>query len=249
MTLALLIVIPEWEYLEPAFRDELTAYARGGGSLLLVSWRAARPFAAELDVRLEGEVTQTGRYLEHGGWLGGINTYLQRIQPGPSARPLGRLHHHDDPRTPFDVAATITPVGRGRIGVLWFDYGDAYLNRRVPVARDFLQALVRELFPAPLVEVSGSHFVDVSVARNHGRLLVNLVNTAGPHEFEKQYVFDEIPPVGPLTVSLRLARAPAAVVMQPEGRRLEVTWQDGRAQVTVPRLEIHAALVVEPAAD
>ncbi len=240
-----LIVIPEWEHLDPPFRDELIAYVRNGGSLLLVSWRAARPFAAELDVQPEGEVAQVGRYLEHAGWLGGLHTYLQRVKPGPNARPFGRLHHSDDPRTPHDVAATITPVGRGRIGVLWFDYGDAYLNRRVPVARDFLQAMVRELFPTPLVEVTGSHHVDVSVARKGERLLINLVNTSGPHEFEKVYVFDEIPPVGPLNVRLRLDRAPKSVVQQPEGRRLEVIWQDGVAQVAVPRLEIHSAVVVD----
>jgi hypothetical protein len=244
-----LIVIPEWEYLEPAFRDELAAYARHGGSLLLVSWRAARPFAAELDVQFDGDVAQAGRYLEHAGWLGGLNTYVQRVKPGTSVKTLGRLHYNDDPRTPSDVAATLTPVGKGRIGVVWFDYGDAYLNRRVPVARDFLQAMVRELFPKPIVEVTGSHFVDVSVARNQGRLLVNLVNTSGPHEFEKEYVFDEVPPVGPLTLSLRLDRKPKAIVMQPEGRPLEVVWRDGTAQVTVPSLEIHAALVVESAKD
>lgn len=240
-----LIVIPEWEYLNPSFRDELTAYVKNGGSLLLVSWRAAKPFAAELDVQLDGDVAQAGRYLEHAGWLGGLNTYVQRIKPGTTAKALGRLHYSDDTRTASDVAATITPVGKGKIGVLWFDYGDAYLNRRVPVARDFLQAMVRELFPKPVVEVTGSHFVDVSVARNHGRLLVNLVNTSGPHEFDKEYVFDEIPPVGPLTLNLRLDRKPKSVVMQPEGRELEAAWRDGIAHITVPRLEIHSALVVE----
>jgi len=49
------------------------------------------------------------------------------------------------------------------------------------VARRFLNSLVRQVFPKPLVEVTGSAAVDVVVNRVNGELAVNLVNTAGPH--------------------------------------------------------------------
>ncbi|MHB1306541.1 MAG: hypothetical protein ACYDC1_01515 [Limisphaerales bacterium] len=241
-----LVVIPEWDYLEPAFREELKAYVQKGGSLLLVGPSAAKLFATDLDVTFNGEPATVGRYLEHAGWLGGLNTRVQPVSPGSSARALGRLHHQDDPASKSEVGATITRLGQGQIAALWFDYGDAYLNRRVPVARDFLQAVVREIFPAPTVTVTGSTCVDVSLARNRGQLLVNLVNTAGLHELEKQYVFDEIPPVGPLEVAIRLPKEPKAIVAHPGRHSLELRWQDGVARVTVPRLEIHTALVVEP---
>jgi hypothetical protein len=44
-----LIVIPEWEYLEPGFKAELTAYVKGGGNLLLIGPKTATLFQAELD--------------------------------------------------------------------------------------------------------------------------------------------------------------------------------------------------------
>ena len=78
-----------------------------------------------------------------------------------------------------------------------------------------------------------------------GRLHVHLVNTAGPHEDVDVYAFDEIPPVGPLDVALRLPAPPTRIVRQPAGEALPFTMRDGRAVVTLPRLEIHDVLVVE----
>ncbi|MBM3879222.1 MAG: hypothetical protein FJ387_05815 [Verrucomicrobia bacterium] len=262
-----LIVIPEWDYLESGFRDELAAYARAGGSLLLVGPAAAALFAQEtgmppslpaaaapaaaspqvavpVDER-EGETAVAARYLEHDGWLAGLHTLRQKITTASATRSLGRLHVQDDPSSPSETAATLMPLGEGKLGVLWFNFGERYLNGRTAVARDFLQAVVRELYPDPLVEVTGSHHVDVSLRRNHGRLVLNLVNTAGPHEQEKQYVFDDIPPVGPLTIHLRLAKAPQSITRQPSGEALPFRYHDGRASVRLPRLEVHEALVVE----
>ena len=43
-----LIVVPEWEYLEPSFKDELVAYVKGGGNLLLIGAKTVALFQAEL---------------------------------------------------------------------------------------------------------------------------------------------------------------------------------------------------------
>jgi hypothetical protein len=42
------IIVPGWEYLAPSFRDELVAYARSGGRLLLIGPGPARLFEREL---------------------------------------------------------------------------------------------------------------------------------------------------------------------------------------------------------
>ena len=42
------IIVPGWKYLEPDFRDELAAYAKDGGSLLLVGPGPAKLFEAKL---------------------------------------------------------------------------------------------------------------------------------------------------------------------------------------------------------
>lgn len=239
-----LIVIPEWDHLEPAFREELVAYVKAGGSLLVIGPRAGALFAAEAGVTLESQPAVAARFLAHHGWLAGLHTLVQPVRPAAGSRVVGQLHTQDDPRSPSVPAATVTPLGAGHIATVWFAFGDRYLKARTPTARDFLEALVDELFPRPLVSVAGSHQVDVSVMRNHGKLLVNLVNTAGPHADTKVHVFDEIPPVGPLQVSVRLDRKPRSVTLEPGERIQRFGYRDGELRLTLPPVEIHDVLVI-----
>ncbi len=160
-----LLVIPEWEYLEPKFKDEIVAYVKSGGNLLLIGKSAGLFPAVE---------------------------------------------------------------GRGKIA-------------RCDPAQ--LIEHVRRLFPEPLVEVGGSHGVDVCVARNHGKLLVNLVNTSGPHR--TQSIIETVSPVGPLTVRIRHPEKPAKVTLEPGGRSLPFDYRNGQIQLTVPQVAIHEIIVVE----
>jgi hypothetical protein len=92
--------------------------------------------------------------------------------------------------------------------------------------------------------VNGSHLVDVSVMRKDGRLLVNLVNTAGPHADAKVHVFDDLPAVGPLEVAVRLPRKPRTVTLEPGGRLQRFGYREGRLLLTVPPVAIHEVLAI-----
>ena len=108
------------------------------------------------------------------------------------------------------------------------------MNDRNDVSRRFLNDLARELFPKPMVEVKGSPDVDVVVNRLGGRLAVNLVNTAGPHQ--KEPILDSIPPVGPLEITIRTQKEPAKVTLEPAGQSLPFQYRDGAARLTLPSL-------------
>jgi hypothetical protein len=176
-----LLVIPECEYLEPAFRNELSAYAKAGGKLLLIGSKAAAMFEEELS---------------------------------------------------------------GNVVAMRSDFGRAYRQAPNEAARLPLQALVRQLFPDPMVEVTGdsARDVDVVVATKNGKLQVNLVNTSGPHRTEP--ILSSIAPVGPLTVSVRVPKRPKKVTLEPSGLLFEASYRDGKLSVTVPKVEIHEVLVL-----
>ncbi|MHB9046798.1 MAG: hypothetical protein ACYC35_12725, partial [Pirellulales bacterium] len=141
--------------------------------------------------------------------------------------------------------ASVAALGKGRIAATYFSFSRGYLGNRSPAARAFLSDLVRELFPAPLVEVRGSSDVDVTVNRVQGKLAINLVNTAGEHWLRSNALVASIPPVGPLEVTLRTAQKPTSVTLEPGGERLDFDYSDGKARLTLPRLEIHRVIVVE----
>jgi len=123
--------------------------------------------------------------------------------------------------------------------------GERYRHAATAVARDFLNGLVRELFPEPVIEVKGSHYVDITLNRIHGKLTVNLINTSGPHGDPNIHVFDEIQPVGPLTVSIRMLEAPLKVYLEPDHRQVDYSYRNGKVELVLPALAIHDILVME----
>ena len=240
-----LIVVPEWDYLELAFRDELAAYVRGGGNLLLIGPAAAALFAKELDVEVSDEPANSVRYLEHEGWLAGAAVNLRKAKLGARAKPFGKVYASEDLHSEANVAASIARLGNGRIAGVYFSLGERYTSAQTTVARDWLAVLVQQLMPQPIVAVRGSHDVEVVLRRSQGRLAVNLLNGAGPHANPAVYTFDEVPPIGPLNISIRTPQKPRALRLAPSGASLDFRYENGVATATLPRLEIHEVLIVE----
>jgi hypothetical protein len=240
-----LVVVPEWEHIDPAVIDKLIAYARNGGKLLIIGPKAAAQFGKLLDVEYVGEAEHKKQWLEQGRWLGVLQTLKQRITPGQTAAPFGRLFNWEDYEETFDIPATITPCGKGAIAAMYLNFGRCYYNAATVVSRDFLTALVRQLFPDPMVSVTGSHYVDVTVNRIGGKLAINLVNTAGPHHSPTTWTFDEIPTVGPLTITIRSDHKPKSITLQPENRPLAFDYAGGKATLTLDKLAIHNIILID----
>lgn len=239
-----LVVIPEWEYLDPPFKSKLVNYTKEGGNLLLIGPKSAALFQTELGVALEDQPRATKASLRFNGAWTPLNAEIQAARLGSSARWFGRLHATKDLSSPSQPAASIASLGRGKIAGLYFDFGQGYLAGRDPIAREFLDSLTRQLFPDRLAEVTGSHDVDVVVNRVERKLALNLINTAGPHQSEP--ILETIPPVGPLSVVIRQLDEPARVVLQPRGEPLAFNYDQGRLQFTLPSLEIHDIVMIEP---
>jgi hypothetical protein len=240
-----LLIYPEWDTIDPAFRKELLDYVYQGGNLLIVGPRAAALFEKELGVVLHGKATEKVNGLEYDGWVTGIKSLFQKAELSERAKSVGKVHTDNDVDSPSEPAASITNYGKGKLAATYLNLGERYRNGATSVSREFLQALVRELMPDPLVTVSGSHHMDVSANRKDGKLAINLVNTAGPHGNGKVFVFDDIPAVGPLSVAIRHGRKPNQVTLEPHGRRIDYIYREGKIHVTVPRLAIHEIIVVE----
>jgi hypothetical protein len=240
-----LLIFPEWKTIEPDFQRDLLRYVKAGGNLLVIGPDSTSLFADALGVTFAGPATERVNGLEHGGWVAGMKSRFRKAILSARARPFGRVHTENDIESPYEAAASIAPYGAGRIAGVYLDMGERYHHASTTVARDFLSALVGELFPRPRVTVTGSRYVDVTLGEKNGRLGVHLVNTAGPHGDKQVYVHDDIPPVGPLTVTVRMPEKPARVTLQPQGRALEFTYQSGLVSLTVPRLSIYDIVVFE----
>ncbi len=240
-----LLVYPEWEYVEPGFKAELLDYVKNGGNLLIIGPKAAANFEKELGVTLNGEASQEYDELEHDGILFQIVSQSQEAVLGKSTRRFGTIYTDWRKTKPGIPAASIRSYGKGKIAAVYIGLGERYIKSTGTVPRDFMESLVDELFPDPVVDIQGTHFVDVTLMRKDGTLMVNLVNTSGPHADDEIYIYDTVPPVGPVTVSVVYPNRPSAVVVQPGNRNVSYNYLNGKVVLTLPSVELHDIIVIE----
>ncbi|MBR4750872.1 MAG: hypothetical protein IK077_03850 [Thermoguttaceae bacterium] len=144
---------------------------------------------------------------------------------------------------PDGMSCEFYALEKGRIATIDQPITDAYRGDPNPVVRDFVGAVVRELFPDPVVTVEGSRDVDVSVMRTvSGDLAVHLVNTSGPHRTAG--IIETIEPTDAIDVSVATKAKPKQVVLQPGDRNVDWSWEDGRVQLTIDAVPIHEIIVV-----
>jgi len=240
-----LLIYPEWETITPDFKKRLLDYVAQGGTLLLVGPNSAQLFREELNyvVKAPAEVKNNG--LEYNKWIAELMSLSQGVTPGRGVRSFGKYYQAINMEGPSEIAATITNYGKGTIAATHLEMGKAYVGRSAPVLREFLATLVQQLFPEPIVSVSGSHNVDVTLNKKEGAMILNLVNVSGPHDNDRVLAFDEIPTIGPLDITLRLPASPKKVMLQPENVNLKYTYRDGLMKCELPALKIHEIIVVE----
>ena len=239
------LIYPEWDGIEPEFKEQLMDYVRNGGNLIVVSPASAQLFESELGVTLTGEASDNVNGLYHNGWIGGVKSISQVAVLGEDAQPYGKIYRNNDDTGEHQIAASIREFGQGKIAGVYLELGAAYVNKSTTVTRDFLSGLVRELYPDPAVTVTGSHHVDVTLNRINGRLAVNLVNTSGPHQDERVNVFDDIPAIGPLQVTIAVPQEPRQVHLEPGNRPIDSEYRDGRVWLQLDRLELHDIILID----
>ena len=240
-----LIVVPECEYLDEDFKQELLNYVESGGNLLLIGPAATSLFGEQLNVSFKGQAEKKENWLEYEGRLCGLKTTSREVELKDIVSEFGKLYLENDIVGESTPAASITDYGKGKIAGVYVNIGECYFHAATSVSRNFLNGLVRELFPESIVEVKGSHSVDVILNRIESKLAVNLINTSGPHGDPNVLVFDEIPETGPLTVSIRVPEVPSNVSIEPGNRQVDYTYNDGKIELTLHSLKIHDIIVVE----
>ncbi len=241
-----LLVIPEWTDLDQALKARVLNFVSNGGSLLVIGASAAKEFEPQLGVTFVGKARDTVLYIGYPDDLTGIKSHWQPVTPTNASVTVGSCFSVCDSRYPTgNPAATIASFGKGKIAAFYCDVGDSYYNAQSPVFRRLMNDFIERLFPDPLLKVSGSSLVHTILSRKGSKQIIHLINTGGSHFNRKVFTYDEVPPLGPITVQLRTAIKPGSVLLQPEGRPLHHEWNGGILTVTIPRLEIHSILEVE----
>jgi hypothetical protein len=240
-----LIIIPECDYLDIAFIEELKKYVSSGGNLLIMGTETAKLFKNELGIKSLKTINETETFLATGNKIGAIRSSIDSVEVNPSVKVLSTFYKGSDFRLKGNmIASTENAIGKGRVAGVYFNAGSDYLEYKSPVLRDYISRILNDLYPDRVVKVSGSHLVHVTLNKLNNKMYVNLVNIAGEHTNQKLIGYDEIPSLKDLNVTIITGLRPAKIVLQPEGRELQVDFQNGVANVLVPELKIHSILEI-----
>jgi hypothetical protein len=240
-----LIIIPECDYLAPVFIDELRKYVINGGHLLIIGTETASLFEKELGIKALKTSGDKEAFIATIDKIGAIRSALDSVELAPDTKVLSNFYDGSDFRYKGTmIASSENNVGKGKVIGVFFNAGSDYKEYKSPALRDFIGSLIMELFPDPLVRVTGSHLVHVTVNSLNGKMYVNLVNVAGEHTNQNAIGYDEIPSLKGLTVFIRTSQKPSKIILQPDGLELGIDYQNGISKITVPELNIHSIINV-----
>lgn len=262
-----LIIVPElYHGISEETFGQLKEYVTHGGNLCLIGSKTAKLFAergfgftaeyyneqpdavnhAYFD---NGHKSETGGsdYLPYyfttdnqafGLTLGGCIIGTEQ----KNARILGTLHRAQRGEgVPF---ATLFPFEQGTISVIAIDLGTQYHTGAQYLHKELIrQSILRQFDPLVKIE-SAVGTLEIVCLRKNGRLMVQLVNANGDHNNTACLTEDQIPPVVDVVLSLKCDTEPKEIRLQPEGKPLPFDIRDGRALVTVSRVDIHSILEV-----
>jgi hypothetical protein len=222
-------------------------YVAGGGKVLFTGAAMYERFdAAFWGARVVETETEATHFVPaaDGSFAAWSKTW-HRLQPrgGKALGRLGKTLLTDADLLPHPAAVL---NGAGTVAYVPWDLFRFYRETRYPLARAFVGELVAALGPELGMRVSAPVGVDI-IRRKKGREeFIHLINrTSSPPTEPPATAVEEIPPVGPVELEIACAAPPSRVSLAGEKGDLEWGWAKGTLYVTVPQVEIHAAVRVK----
>jgi hypothetical protein len=239
------IVIPGWKDLSQDLLADLRSYVQNGGNLLLIGPGPVSLFLKETGVSVTKNHEKTIVPLGFQGRMCSLKTdYIEALPPA-GAWTVAGFYQESDFRSSSVPAASVVSYGKGKIAMIYANLGATYLYERSSLAAEFLAAVMGQLQPDPVVKVEGSNYIHLNLTQKDGKTLLHLINSSGPHDNEKVFEWTELLPLNPIKMHWRMVRKPKTIWLQPEGKTLDFTYENGEASFLVPRLDLYSIVQVE----
>lgn len=239
------VVLTNVESLTEKQTQKLIDYVNAGGNLVVAGDKSCKLFAPIIGVDV---INTEEKYIsvDVDGKLTKIKADFTHLADGVCTD----VKCYDASRKIFDEidpdkyypASVEKVLGEGRICLIPFAIGKAYGNIQDPTFRGFInKAIAKE----PIVTLQGVQNVNAVLLEDEDSLYVNLVNNNGSSDITNPVVFDYIAPACDVTVNIKSAVKPKAVIMQPNGKKLKYKYESGVITLTVDKLEIHSIIQIK----
>lgn len=242
-----LVVIPEQTRLPETLQAALTAYVQAGGKLLLSGMQVADDFADLAGVRPAGEAKEGHFYLQVGREATTVKGPRRPVTLAGAEMLCAVMTQQDPARnTTEEPAVTLHHVGQGMVAAVHSGVFNHFAATHYPRTRALVGEIVEALAPDFLATLEAPARLHLVLRRKEHRLIAHLVNQGTAHPTSPtQVIIDEVPPVGPVTLHVKLSHAPAHVYLAPSMEGLTWEWRDGLLTVRVASVGIMNSVVIE----
>jgi hypothetical protein len=247
------VVAPEQNCMSDGLVGALKEYVKAGGRLLVSGAKAFERFGKEFLGVKAGKVVDEAIYHVpvSDGTIPILSAPWRLVEPATakSLATIGVTPLRDEQLLPHP-AATLNRVGKGAVAYIPCNVFRDFNRSRYPLTRVFVHAVMRALAGRLEIGVKAPSCVDVVLRRKGDKKIVHLINrSSGIPNLPNSGVIDEIPSVGPATITLKLSGKPRNVRLAFEKAAIKWKYVAGRKggilRVDVPLVHIHAAMVVE----
>jgi hypothetical protein len=246
-----LVVVPEQNDLSAAMVEALQGYVASGGKLLVSGVGAYERYGADfLGARPAKTVEKSTYHIPAGEGAAPVYSQRWHLLEVSGAERVGALAESSltqERLLPHPVWS-LHPFGQGAVGWLPFDIFHSFATNRYPMVRQFIGDAAQRLLGDLPIQVSAPTCVDVILRRKGEQVQVHLINRiSGLPNVPSSGAVDEIPPVGPVQITIEMPTAPGAVTLAFEQFPFQWKYQSGRLVITLEHVQIHAALLIDPA--
>ena len=238
-----LIVIPEWEQVPN--KKELLKFVNNGGNLLVLGSRAVSNWQNELDITVSNIKNNCRITIYKDDMLSNIGTYTNvAFVENNDSQIVDYMDVTDDNGAKNTPSSVIRNLGKGKIAGVCFDTGLMYKSYKDIILSDLIKKITDMLLPDKKIDIKGSRYVASTLYELNGKLCVGLLNTSGPHSDTNVLIYDEIPQISELTVSIKCDK-PNCIYREPQHIKMPFTYENGTVQIIIDNLEIFDIIVIE----
>lgn len=242
------VVVPECHAMSEEMAVALKAYVRKGGKLVVSGAEVFDRLGAGFLGVTKGTV-QKQKIFHVPATDGSVPLFSAawRLVKPKNAIVAERLG-----TTPFLVdcllsypAATINRVGKGRVAYIPADIFRDFERNRYTLTRSFIGRIVEKTIGKLPIRVIAPVCIDVAMRKKGEKTIIHLINRlSGIPNQPNNGAIDEIPPAGPVTLTVLRPAKPTVVTAPLENGEIKWTYAKGKLTVRLSHVRIHEAIVI-----
>lgn len=239
-----LLIIPEWEHIDPEISKQLHQYVQNGGKLLVIGASASADFTEMLQVSFDMPIKKEGLFAGLDNDIIMMNAAFQQAKPTGRIKTFGTQLTADDWRfSTNNFLATIASNGKGKAGGIYIDIGKYYSQNQNSLLKNLVKKMIDEMIPAFISTVTGSESIHQVISRKNNRLYIHLINSGGQHNNPNVLVYNTVPRAENVSLDLQI-KQPKEVKLQPGNQKIPFTYSNNKMSVKLPVVEVYSIVEI-----